>query len=85
MGIRSNFAATFDTFLRSTMTLKADNFQVDCRPTENLHVTAVRYQPENPGPADGVTLVLAHGLGVHKVRCASFSRLVNSDSNCALC
>ena len=49
------------------MQLIADDFQVDCRPVEQLVVTAVRYRPEAPGPADGLTLILAHGLGVHKV------------------
>ena len=49
------------------MQLIADDFQVDCRPVEQLFVTAVRYRPEAPGPAGGLTLILAHGLGVHKV------------------
>ena len=52
------------------MQLIADDFQVDCRPVEQLVVAAVRYRPEAPGPADGLTLILAHGLGVHKVSLA---------------
>ena len=54
------------------MKLQVDNFQVDCSPTEQLYVTAVRYRPETPAPQkDALTLVLAHGIGVHKVRLRS--------------
>ena len=50
-----------------TIQLEAEDFQVDCRPVEQLYVTAVRYRPaEVAGPADGLTLVLAHAVGVHK-------------------
>ena len=47
--------------------MKAVYYQADCRPLEQLHVTAVRYRPDKE-PIDGVTLVLAHGGGMHKVR-----------------
>lgn len=48
--------------------MKINVYSVDCRPTEPLHVMAVRYRPNTVLPPGGVTLILTHALGLHKVR-----------------
>ena len=46
--------------------MKVSTYLFDPRPAEPLQVTAVCYRPENP-PTSGITLILAHATGSHKV------------------